>query len=61
MVTLDKATMNEPLSFKGLSTDTKPTVKWDDLPIVNGSTFMAMDTQEVFFYDGGTNTWLAQP
>lgn len=61
MVTLDKNTMNEPLSFKGLSTDTKPTVKWDSLPILNGSTFMAMDTQEVFFYDGGTDSWLPQP
>lgn len=61
MVTLDKSTMNEPLSFKGLSTDAKPTVKWDSLPILNGSTFMAMDTQEVFFYDGGTDSWLPQP
>ena len=61
MVTVDKSSMNEPLSFKGLSSDTKPTVKWDSSPILNGSTFLEMDTQEVYFYDGGTDTWLAQP
>lgn len=61
MVTLDKSDVNEPLSFKGLSTDTKPTVKYGNLPIKNGSTFFAMDTQEVFFYDGGTDSWLTQP
>lgn len=61
MVTVDKSSMNEPLSFKGLSSDTKPTVKWDSSPILNGSTFFEMDTQEVYFYDGGTDTWLAQP
>ena len=61
MVTVDKSSMNEPLSFKGLSSDTKPTVKWGSSPILNGSTFLEMDTQEVYFYDGGTDTWLAQP
>lgn len=61
MVTVDKSSMNEPLSFKGLSGDTKPTVKWGSSPILNGSTFLEMDTQEVYFYDGGTDTWLPQP
>lgn len=61
MVTVDKSSMNEPLSFKGLSSDTKPTVKWDSSPILNGSTFLEMDTQEVYFYDGGTDAWLPQP
>lgn len=61
MVTLDKSDVNEPLSFKGLSTDTKPTVKFNSLPIFNGSTFFEMDTQEVYFYDGDTNDWLPQP
>ena len=61
MVTLDKSSVNEPLSFKGLSTDTKPTVKFNDLAILNGSTFLAMDMQECFFYDGGTDSWLPQP
>lgn len=61
MITLDKSDVNEPLSFKGLSTDSKPTVKYDSLPIKNGSSFFEMDTQEVYFYDGGTDSWLTQP
>lgn len=61
MITLDKSDVNEPLSFKGLSTDSKPTVKFDSLPILNGSSFFEMDTQEVYFYDGATDSWLTQP
>lgn len=61
MITLDKSDVNKPLSFKGLSTDTKPTVKYNSLDIINGSTFFEMDTQECYFYDGGTDAWLAQP
>lgn len=61
MISLDKSDVNEPLSFKGLSTDTKPTVSYDSLTIKNGSTFFEMDTQEVYFYDGDSDTWLAQP
>lgn len=48
-------------SFKGLSTDTKPTGEYLGKPIANTSTFFEMDTQDVYFYDGGTNAWLAQP
>lgn len=61
MITLSKNDVTEELSFKGLSTDTKPTVKFNDLKIVNGSTFFEMDTQDVYFYDGGSDSWLAQP
>jgi len=61
MITLSKSDVTEELSFKGLSTDTKPTVKFNDLKIVNGSTFFEMDTQDVYFYDGGSDSWLAQP
>lgn len=48
-------------NFKGLSTDTKPTKSYANMDIANGSTFFEMDTQEVYFYDGGTDSWLAQP
>lgn len=48
-------------AFKGLSTDSKPTDVFIGKNIGNGSTFFEMDTQEVYFYDGGTNSWLAQP
>ena len=61
MVTLSKDDTSIELSFKGLSTDTKPTVKFEDIPITNGSDFFEMDTQDVYFYDGATNSWLAQP
>lgn len=61
MITLVKDDTTNELSFKGLSTDTKPTVKYDDLPIINGSTFFEMDTQEVYFYDEDTDDWLDQP
>lgn len=61
MITLVKDDTTNELSFKGLSTDTKPTVKYDDLAIINGSTFFEMDTQQVFFYDGDTDDWLEQP
>ena len=61
MITLSKNDVTEELSFKGLSTDTKPTVKFNDLKILTGSTFFEMDTQDVYFYDGGSDSWLAQP
>ena len=61
MITLNKDDTSVELSFKGLSTDTKPTVKFDDIPITNGSSFFEMNTQECYFYDGATDSWLAQP
>lgn len=61
MVTLNKDDTSIELSFKGLSTDTKPTGYFDDIEITNGSSYFAMDTQEVFFYDYATQAWLDQP
>lgn len=61
MVSIDKTDLTETLAFKGLSTDTKPTLEFEGLEIKNGSSFFEMDTQDVYFYDGGTNTWLSQP
>lgn len=61
MVTLNKDDTSVELSFKGLSTDTKPTGYYDDTEITNGSSFFCMDTQEVFFYDYETQAWLEQP
>ena len=48
-------------SFKGLSTDSKPTGKYDGMTIANASTFFEMDNQTVYFYDGATSSWLSQP
>jgi phage tail tube protein FII len=50
----DKAEM----AFKGLSTDTKPTVSYGGRQILNGSSFFEIDTQNLVFYDGGTDSWL---
>ena len=61
MVTLNKETVGKELGLKGLSTDTKPTVTFEGMKIVNGSSFFEMDTQDVYFYDGAADEWLAQP
>lgn len=52
---------NALFSFKGLSTDTKPTGSYNGKTIANGSTFFEMDNQVVYFYDGATSDWLNQP
>lgn len=64
MVTGTKTEGNNEISawaFKGKSTDPKPTGKWNGTIIKNGSTYFAMDTQEVYFYDGESETWFTQP
>lgn len=51
--------VNEPIiSFKGLSTDNKPTGTYMGMNIGNGSSFFEMDTQAVKFYDGATDAWI---
>lgn len=45
-------------AFKGLSTDDKPTEKWEDTKILNSSTFFEMDTLKVSFYDGESDEWI---
>ena len=42
--------------LRGLSTDTKPT-QVDGKQIGNGSAFIEIDTQKVFFYNADTSTW----
>ena len=41
--------------LRGLSTDTKPT----DAFIPNGSSFLEMDTGDVYFWDSTAGTWRA--
>lgn len=45
-------------SFKGLSTDTKPTVSRDGIQIKNGSSFLEIDTQDTNYYDDKTKAWV---
>ena len=42
------------LTFRGLSTDNKPTTEI----VGNGSVFIEMDTSKVFLYDLESSTWL---
>ena len=42
--------------LRGMSTDTKPTKIGDKL-IDNGSVFLEIDTQKLFFFDAGTQEW----
>lgn len=57
MVTITKNTQENTLSFKGLSTDTKPTGTFQGLKIPNGSSFLEIDTQEMVFYDEENENW----
>ena len=42
--------------LRGLSTDTKPTLIGTDI-IGNGSVFIEIDTQKIFFYDDISKEW----
>lgn len=44
------------LELRGLSTDTKPT-SISGNEVGNGSVYIEIDTQKVFFYDGTSQTW----
>lgn len=42
--------------LRGLSTDTKPT-EINGYTIGNGSVFIEIDTQKIFFFDESSKTW----
>lgn len=44
--------------FEGLSTDEKPVKEFEGYKIANGSTFLALDTQDVNFYDETNEKWV---
>lgn len=44
--------------FRGLSTDTMPTGTYGGVNIANGSVYIAMDTEDLYFYDEGTSSWV---
>lgn len=58
MISLYDYTGSGPMSFKGKSTDTKPTETFEGQKILNGSSFFEIDTQNIVFYDGDNNAWL---
>lgn len=47
--------------FRGLSSDTKPLVyvdeNGDEKQVANGSVFIEMDTQKIFFFDFDGQEW----
>lgn len=60
MVTLCKigdAYHSKLLEICGLSADEKPTKTIEGAVIVNGSTFVEMDTKKVFIYSQENTTW----
>ena len=44
------------LELRGLSTDEKPTTIGSD-ELENGTTFIEMDTGNIFFYDANNKQW----
>lgn len=44
------------VELRGLSTDEKPTTL-DDKIVDNGSVFVEIDTQKLYFYDLESQTW----
>lgn len=44
------------LELRGLSTDTKPTSIGGN-EVGNGSVYIEIDTQKVYFYDADSQTW----
>ena len=47
----------KPMELFGLSTDEKPTEKFKNTKIPNGSVFIEMDTKKAYFYDTDTDEW----
>lgn len=45
------------VELRGLSTDTKPK-KINNSAIENGSVFVEIDTQDIYFYDLSSEEWL---
>ena len=50
---VSKYTVSESTTMFGLSTDVKPTTG-----VANGSAFIEMDTNKIYFYDATGQQWL---
>lgn len=46
------------LEIVGTSSDIKPVESYNDCRIMNGSTFLEMDTGVVYFYDEEAQQWI---
>ena len=56
IVRVGGSSMDRSADLRGLSTDTKPTAaNGDNIP--HGSTWLCMDTGDVWFYNKNNDTW----
>ena len=51
-----KGIETKEIELRGLSTDTKPT-QLDNKDIANGTVFIEIDTQKIYFFDESSKTW----
>lgn len=54
----DQHKFDRIMDFSGLSTDEKPIKTFDGFPILNGSTFLEMDTSKVSIYNEDSDSWM---
>lgn len=59
MITVESA--EKMIKFRGLHKDTKPIKKFKEFKVTNGSSFFEMDTQDVYFYNEETHSWVPDP
>ena len=60
MITVNKTDTSDELSFKGLSTDTKPTNKIKGYKVGNSSTYYEINTGKIFMFNGASSVWIEQ-
>ena len=48
---------NRVFNFSGLSTDTKPTGKYEGMDIPQGSRFLEINTSKRYLYSAGESKW----
>jgi len=62
MITVTKdptyASHKPGLELVGLSTDEKPTDTVNGVPVTNGSTFIEMDTGNLYWFDQAAGEWI---
>ena len=60
MITVTKKNSAEvaPVELIGRSTDEKPIGEYEGYPIINASTFLEMDTGELYWFDEDAGSWI---
>lgn len=62
MITIDRVKNqgDDVKGMYGLSTDTKPTTTFNEIPIRNGFWFYEIDTQDLYMFNEASSTWVKQ-